>query len=114
MPHGVILHRVDEGASAECFYVLAPETHPGYPVARFKAAPNAAALPLLMHHNGGFWHLDQLTGKETALAPGVQLDKLSRMPKLTRFASDAYPEHWIIRTTGVDHNTVAAHDFQTA
>jgi len=114
MPHGVILHRVDEGASAECFYVLAPETHPGYPVTRFKAAPNAAALPLLMHHNGGFWHLDQLTGKETALAPGVQLDKLSRMPKMTRFASDAYPEHWIIRTTGVDHNTVAAHDFQTA
>ncbi|UGQ48315.1 FHA domain-containing protein [Massilia endophytica] len=114
MPHGVVLHRIDEGATAECFVVLAPDTHPGYPVARFQAAPNAAALPLLMHHNGGFWHLDQLTGKETALAPTVQLDKLSRMQKLTRFASDAYPEHWIIRTSGVDHATVSAHELHTA
>jgi hypothetical protein len=80
MPHGVILHRVDHGANAESFYLLAPETHPGYPVKSFAAAPHAAALPLLFHRDGGFWHLDQLTGKETALAPAVSLDKLSRVP----------------------------------
>lgn len=102
MPHGVILHRIDHGASAECYYVLAPDTHPGFPVKTFVAAPHAAALPLLFHGAGGFWHLDQLTGKETALAPTVSLEKLSRVPRHSRFASDAYPEHWIIRTAGGD------------
>lgn len=115
MPHGVILHRVDHGANAESFYLLAPETHPGYPVKSFAAAPHAAALPLLFHRDGGFWHLDQLTGKETALAPAVSLDKLSRVPRHTRFASDPYPEHWIIRTGGSDiYSTVAANAMSTA
>jgi len=115
MPHGVILHRVDHGANAESFYLLAPETHPGYPVKSFAAAPHAAALPLLFHRDGGFWHLDQLTGKETALAPAVSLDKLSRVPRHTRFASDPYPEHWIIRTGASDiYSTVAANAMSTA
>ncbi|MHA4871098.1 FHA domain-containing protein [Duganella sp. PWIR1] len=115
MPHGVILHRVDHGANAESFYLLAPETHPGYPVKSFAAAPHAAALPLLFHRDGGYWHLDQLTGKETALAPTVSLDKLSRMPRHTRFASDPYPEHWIIRTGASDmYSTVAANALSTA
>lgn len=115
MPHGVILHRVDHGANAECFCLLAPETHPGYPVKSFAAAPHAAALPLMFHRDGGFWHLDQLTGKETALAPAVSLDKLSRVPRHTRFASDPYPEHWIIRTNGNDiYSTVAANAMSTA
>ncbi|WP_082491411.1 FHA domain-containing protein [Duganella sp. Leaf126] len=100
MPHGVILHRIDHGASAECYVVLAPDTRPGFPLKGFAAAPHAAALPLLFHAAGGFWHLDQLTGQETALTPTVSLEKLSRMPRHSRFASDAYPEHWIIRTSG--------------
>jgi hypothetical protein len=115
MPHGVILHRIDHGANAECFYLLAPETHPGYPLKSFAAAPHAAALPLLLHRDGGFWHLDQLTGKETALGPTVSLDKLSRIPRHNRFASDPYPEHWIIRTGATDlHSTVAANALFTA
>src|SRR5471032_2485029 len=115
MPHGVILHRIDQGARAECFYLLAPETHPGYPVKAFAAAPHAAALPLLLHRDGGFWHLDQLTGKETALAPTVPLDKLSRIARHNRFASDPYPEHWIIRTGATDlYSTVAANAMSTA
>jgi FHA domain len=108
MPHGVILHRIDEGASAECFIVLAPDTHPGFPLRRVQTTPQAGALPLLFHLDGGFWHLDALTGKETALAPTVQMDKLSRVAPLTRFASDAYPESWIIRTNGVATDTVTA------
>lgn len=107
MPHGVILHRIDEGARAECFIVLAPDTHPGYPLRRMQAAPVAAALPLLFHHDGGFWHLDALTGKETALGPQAQLDKLSRVPGHTRFAADPYPESYIIRTGGAVRDTVA-------
>jgi hypothetical protein len=115
MPHGVILHRVDHGANAECFYLLAPDAHPGYPVKSYAAAPHAAALPLLLHRDGGFWHLDQLTGQETALAPTVSLDKLSRVPRHTRFASDPYPEHWIIRTGADDmYSTVAANALSTA
>src|SRR5471032_1564971 len=115
MPHGVILHRIDQGANAECFYLLMPETHPGYPVKAFAAAPHAAALPLLLHRDGGFWHLDQLTGKETALAPTVPLDKLSRIARHNRFAIDPYPEHWIIRTGATDlYSTVAANAMSTA
>ncbi|WP_256077204.1 FHA domain-containing protein [Massilia sp. YIM B04103] len=115
MPHGVILHRLDHGAPAECFYLLMPDTHPGYPMPRFTAAPHAAALPLIMHHSGGFWHLDQLTGKETALAPSASLERLSRLPKHTRFASEPYPECWIIRTGSAgQHGTLPLHDMQTA
>jgi hypothetical protein len=115
MKHAVVLHRIDDGARAECFYLMAPETHPGYPMPSYAAAPAAAGLPLLLHRDGGFWHLDQLTGKETALAPSTSLDKLSRIARHNRFASDPYPEHWIIRTGANDlHSTVAAHDFTTA
>lgn len=115
MTHGVILHRIDDGARAECFVVLAPDTHPGYPLRRMQAAPNAAALPLLFHHDGGFWHLDAVTGKETALSPQAALDKLSRMAAHTRFAGEPYPESWIIRTGGVAQETLAAGDeLQTA
>jgi hypothetical protein len=81
----------------------------------FPATPQAAALPLILHHDGGFWHLDQLTGKETALAPSASMEKLSRMPRLTRFASEPYPESWIIRTGAQDlHSTIAAQDVHTA
>ncbi|MES2261207.1 MAG: FHA domain-containing protein [Pseudomonadota bacterium] len=115
MPHGVILHRADQGAQAECFYVLAPDCHPGYPMPAFAAAPQAAVLPLLIHHNGGFWHLDQLSGKETALAPATTLEKLSRVPHHTRFAAEPYPESWIIRTGAHDaHSTITATDMSTA
>ena len=115
MPHGVVLHRLDQGAHAECFFLLAPNCHPGYPMPAFQATPQAAALPLLVHHDGGFWHLDALTGKETALAPATSLEKLSRVPRLTRFASEPYPESWIIRTGADDlHSTVTAQDMHTA
>ncbi|HEV7813510.1 MAG TPA: FHA domain-containing protein [Janthinobacterium sp.] len=108
MPHGVILHRIDHGAPAECFYLLLPDKHPGFPMPAFMAAPNATALPLLFHHDGGFWHLDQLTGKETALGPAAQLDKLSRMGKHKRFAAEAYPECWNIRTGAEDFSSKVA------
>lgn len=115
MKHAVVLHRIDDGARAECFYLMAPETHPGYPMPSFAAAPAASGLPLLLHRDGGFWHLDALTGKETALAPSTSLDRLSRIARHNRFASDPYPEHWIIRTGASDlHSTVAAHDLSTA
>ncbi|KQW94079.1 hypothetical protein ASC94_11295 [Massilia sp. Root418] len=115
LPHGVILHRLDQGAHAECLFLLAPNCHPGYPMPSFQATPQAAALPLILHHDGGFWHLDQLTGKETALAPATSMEKLSRMPRLSRFAGEPYPESWIIRTGAHDlHSTVAAQDMHTA
>ncbi|MTW06230.1 FHA domain-containing protein [Pseudoduganella ginsengisoli] len=115
MPHGVILHRADHGRHAECFYLLMPDTHPGYPMPPFIATPQAGALPLIVHHNGGFWHMDQLSGKETALAPSTTLDKLSRIPRHTRFAAEPYPESWIIRTGANDlHSTVAASDMTAA
>jgi hypothetical protein len=108
MPHGVVLHRIDEGARAECFVLLAADTHPGYPLPRHSALPRASSLPLLMHHQGGFWHVDQLTGKETALAPTPKQEKLSRIPAHTRFASEPYPEHWIVRSGAVRTRQLAA------
>ena len=100
MPHGVVLHRIDRGAQAECFYLLVPDLHPGYPMPSFAAAPSAATLPLLIHRDGGFWHLDQLTGKETALAPATPLDKLSRIPRHNRFAATPYPEYTLLSCGG--------------
>ena len=98
LPHGVILHRIDQGAHAECFYFLEPGRHPGFPLPAFGAAPQAAVMPVLYHQNGGFWHLDPATGKETPLSTASQLDRLSQFPRHTRFATESYPECWIVRT----------------
>lgn len=99
LPHGVVMHRIDQGAQAECFYLLEPNRTPGFPLPPVAAAPVASVLPVIFHRNGGFWHLDPVTGKPTALEPGVQLDSLALMPRHTRFAADPYPECWIVRTT---------------
>jgi hypothetical protein len=98
LPHGVIMHRIDQGAQAECFYFLEPGRHPGHPLPACPAAPPAAVMPLLFHQNGGFWHLDPVTGQETALTPATPLDKLRQFARHTRFASDPYPEARIVRT----------------
>lgn len=91
LPHGVILHRVDAGAQAEAFCILAPDTHPGR--RESAARPRAAGMPLLFHRDGGFWHLDPVTGVETPLAPGLSLDRLPGMGQRLRFSSRPYPEH---------------------
>ncbi|QYF96206.1 FHA domain-containing protein [Massilia sp. PAMC28688] len=97
LPNGVIMHRLDQGASAESFYFLEPGRHPGFPLAP-DSALQAAALPVLFHQRGGFWHLDPVTGRETALTPATQMDKLCQVPAHTRFAAEAYPECWITRS----------------
>lgn len=91
LPHGVILHRVDAGARAEAFCILAPDTHPGR--RESAARPRAAGMPLLFHRDGGFWHLDPATGVETPLAPGPGLERLPGMGQRLRFTSRPYPEH---------------------
>lgn len=103
LPNGVIMHRIDQGAQAECFYFLEPERHPGYPVGAFPAAPQAAVLPLLYHQRGGFWHLDPATGKETPLGPATALEKLCQIARHTRFAGDPYPEVSVERNGGIDN-----------
>jgi len=91
LPHGLVLHRVDAGARAEAFCILAPDTQPGQ-ASGLEAQPRAAGLPLLFHRDGGFWHLDPTSGVETALAPGMQLERLRGMGMLRRFAAHPYPE----------------------
>ena len=114
MPHGVIMHRIDQGANAECFYFLDPGKHPGYPVTAFGALPQAAAMPLLFHQNGGFWHFDRMTGKETALTPQTAMDKLSHVSAHTRFAPESYPECWIVRSSLKTPVSAAALNMYTA
>ncbi len=101
LPNGVILHRIDQGAQAECFYFLEPECHPGVPLARYPAAPCAAVLPLLFHHQGGFWHLDPLSGRETPLGSGTAFERLCQLPRHLRFSADPYPESLIERSGGL-------------
>lgn len=98
LPNGVVMHRIDGGEYAECFYFLEPDRHPGFPLPACPREPRAAALPLLFHRDGGFWHLDSVTGVETALTPATPLDRLSPFQRQVRFAADPYPETWIIRT----------------
>jgi hypothetical protein len=114
MPHGVIMHRIDQGANAECFYFLEPGKHPGYPVTAYGALPQAAAMPLLFHQNGGFWHFDRVTGHETALTPQTALEKLSQVSAHTRFAAESYPECWIVRSSLKLPLNSAAVDMYTA
>jgi len=114
MPNGVVMHRIDHGEFAECFYFLEPDRHPGFPLAACAREPRACAMPVLFHRGGGFWHLDTVTGVETALTPGVALDRLSPFQRHVRFAAEPYPESWIIRTTAGRLQQALTHDMQTA
>ena len=120
LPHAVVLHRLDAGARAECFYLMAPECAPdgrkterdagreagreagrvaGRDLARANVLPRAAALPLLFHRDGGFWQLDRASGQEQPLAPGLGSARLA-LPGLgagARFTPDAYPETRVSR-----------------
>jgi hypothetical protein len=71
-------------------------------------------MPVLFHQNGGFWHLDAVTGTETALSPSTALDRLSPIERHTRFAGDPYPESWIIRSAGRQLQQALTHDMHTA
>ncbi|OON63318.1 hypothetical protein B0920_07965 [Massilia sp. KIM] len=91
LPHAVVLHRLDAGAAAECFYLMAPDCAPGT-AAPAVCLPRAAALPLLFHRDGGFWQLDRASGRETPLAPGAATERLGGPGQRVRFTADAYPE----------------------
>ena len=91
-------------------FLPAAAGHPATPASHL-ATPQASCLPVLFHRNGGFWHLDTASGKETALAPFTVLDKLSGFARHKRFASEPYPECWIIRTEGA---TLCDSTMQTA
>jgi hypothetical protein len=99
LPNGVILHRIDQGAGAECLYLMDPERHPGFPVTDYPCAPRACAMPVLFHRDGGFWHLDVNTGRETSLGPATLVDRLTRFGRHMRFAGTPYPEDNSVRTT---------------
>lgn len=93
LAHAVVLHRIDTGARAECFYLMTPESMPdAKPPAAAMQQPCAAALPLVFHRNGGFWQRD--SGRDTPLAPDAKLGRLQQ-PGLgigARFVAQAYPE----------------------
>jgi hypothetical protein len=99
LPNGVILNRIDQGSGAECVYLMAPECHPGFPLPHYPCAPRACAMPVLFHRDGGFWHLDVSTGRETSLGPATLVDRLSRFGRHLRFAGTPYPEDKAVRTT---------------
>jgi hypothetical protein len=99
LPNGVILNRIDGGAGAESIYLMAPERHPGFPLPHYPCAPRACAMPVLFHRDGGFWHLDVSTGRETSLGPATLVDRLSRFGRHLRFSGTPYPEDKAVRTT---------------
>jgi len=99
LPNGIILHRVDQGAGAEALYLMDPDRHPGFPVPAHPCAPRACAMPMLFHRDGGFWHLDVATGRETSLGPATLVDRLSRFGRHMRFAGTPYPEDLAIKAT---------------
>jgi len=90
-----VLHRIDAGARAECFYLMAPESEPAAGLAAAGATqPRAAALPLLFHRDGGFWQRDGKSGQDTPLAPDASLGRLQQhgVGIGARFAALANPE----------------------
>jgi hypothetical protein len=78
----------DAGMEHEAFYLLDPERKPA-------ATPRLGALglPLLFHRDGGFWHLDPVSGIETALTPALATSGLAGWPAGARFAARPYPEY---------------------
>jgi hypothetical protein len=93
--HGVVLHRVDGGGAAECFVLLAPGRRPdpsAGAVAGTGALPRAAAMPLLFHRDGGFWHLDPAGGQATPLSPTSTLERLPGVIGRVRFTATPRPE----------------------
>ena len=119
-PHALVLHRVDGGGAAECFMLLAPGHTPAADMpadltsaardAPATALPRAAALPLLFHRGGGFWHRDPASGRETPLTPAAALEQLSGFKGLVRFTAQARPE--AARPDGTP--PVPAHDARRA
>ena len=115
LAHALVLHRVDAGAQAECFYLMAPEMEPTAGPAGASSAeslPRAGALPLLFHRDGGFWHLDRANGGETPLLPGVPLTGLCEPEQRVRFTAEAYPEARVSRRSPGDrrgHVTASLH-----
>jgi len=87
LPNGIILHRADPGMGHEAFYLMDPEH-------RLEPTPRLAApgLPLLFHRDGGFWHLDPVSGDATALTPTLSTAGLSGWPPGAQFAARPYPE----------------------
>jgi hypothetical protein len=88
LPNGILLHRLDAGMEHEAFYLMDPERKPA-------ATPRLGALglPLLFHRDGGFWHLDPVSGIETALTPALATAGLAGWPAGARFAARPYPEY---------------------
>ena len=88
VPNGILLGRADAGIDHEAFYLMDPEraVEPGPRV-------TAPGWPLLFHRDGGFWHLDPLSGEATPLTPTLATEALSGWPPGARFAAQAYPEH---------------------
>ena len=87
LPNAIILHRVDPGMGHEAFYLIDPER-------QLEPAPRLAVLglPLLFHRDGGFWHLDPVSGEATPLTPTLATVGLSLWPQGAQFAARPYPE----------------------
>jgi hypothetical protein len=103
LAHAVVLHRLDAGARAECFYLMAPDAVPPVGQATLNRAtagaqpmamPRAAALPLLFHRDGGFWQRDRASGRDAPLAISGTLDRVQQpgIGMAARFVPTAYPE----------------------
>ncbi|MET0207725.1 MAG: FHA domain-containing protein [Burkholderiaceae bacterium] len=111
MAHAVVLHRLDAGARAECFYLMAPDCLPASNRhQQASSMPRAAALPMLFHRDGGFWQRDRDSGRDTPLAPQAQLDRLQQtgLGIAARFVAQAYPEaHGGHRGSGERHHALA-------
>ena len=118
LAHAVMLHRLDAGARAECFYLMAPDAVPPAGQAALNGAsagaqpaamPRAVALPLLFHRDGGFWQRDRTSGRDAPLAITGALDRVqqSGMGMAARFVPNAYPEARTDRR-GVDRRSLLA------
>jgi hypothetical protein len=99
LPNGLILGRTDDGALAECFWLVVPGRQPG------PALADGAALPLLLHRDGGFWQRDA-AGADTALTPAGAHERAGR--SAPHFAGGPYPETWNVRARVTDRRRARA------
>ncbi|MFZ6871794.1 FHA domain-containing protein [Undibacterium sp. Di27W] len=91
LPHLIILASADGGLGTELLYLITPETTPALILVSTDMTA-LAALPLLFHFQGGFWHRDMLSSQDSKLNVHADLKQLSHLPLTCRYTSRPYAD----------------------
>jgi len=91
LPHLIILDSAGGGQGTELLYLIKSEIVPASSLVSADTTA-LAALPLLFHFQGGFWHRDILSSQDRKLDGHADLRRFSHLPLTCRYASLPYAD----------------------